>query len=158
MKHRILLPCLLLLSACATSPLKLEGVNRNITPAMVDAAHPYLQARVVWGGMIVKTTPLQKNTQIEVLAFPLESNGEPDRQTESLGRFLVLHQGFLEPTDFASGRWISVVGTVGHSQKGKVGEADYLFPVVKSEQLQLWPLTSDSHTQTFFHFGVGIQF
>jgi outer membrane lipoprotein len=158
MKNLYLLLTLLMLSACAASPLKLDGVNRDVSPAMVNTAHPYTKLRVVWGGMIIKTQPLQQNTQIEVLAFPVASDGEPDRQTASQGRFLILRQGYLEPADFAPGRWVSVVGTIGQPQLGKVGEADYLFPVIVPEQLYLWPLNASSNTQTFFHFGVGIQF
>jgi len=158
MKNLYLLPALLILSACAASPLKLDGVNRTINPAMVNTAHPYTNQRVVWGGMIIKTQPLQQKTQIEVLAFPVDRYGEPDRQTASQGRFLILHQGYLEPADFAPGRWVSVVGAIGQPQMGKVGEADYLFPVILPEQLYLWPLNASSDTQTFFHFGIGIQF
>lgn len=157
MKTVSLLALLLMLTACA-APLKLEGVNRAINPAMVTAEHPYAGAKVVWGGMIIKTEPLQQQTQIEVLAFPVDSSGEPDRQTASQGRFLILHKGFLEPTDFAPGRWLSVVGIIGQAQTGSVGEASYRFPVIQPEQLYLWPLTTGSNTQTFFHFGIGIQF
>jgi outer membrane lipoprotein len=159
MKHRLLFfSALLLLSACAASPLKLDGVNRDITPAMVTADHPYNKLRVVWGGMIVRTTPLKQTTQIEVLAYPVDAYGEPDRQTASLGRFLIVRPGYLEPADFAPGRWVSVVGSIGPSQLGTVGEASYRFPVILPEQLYLWPVSSGSNTQTFFHFGVGIQF
>lgn len=158
MKHVLLLILLLALVSCASSPLKLEGVNRDINPAMVTPDHPHSQTRVVWGGMIVKTVPLQHTTQIEVLAFPLQQNGEPDRQAASLGRFLIEHQGFLEPADFAPGRWLSAVGRIGRIQTGKVGKASYHFPVLQPEQLQLWPTNAGSNVQTRFHFGIGIQF
>ena len=158
MKYAAIILLLLSLGACASSPLKLEGVNRSVRPSMVSAEHPYTNMRVVWGGMIVKTQPLQHKTQIEVLAFPVDASGEPDRQTASQGRFLIQHQGFLEPADFSPGRWVSVVGKIGPSQMGKVGQASYRFPVILPEQLYLWPLTSRSNTQTYFHFGIGIQF
>ncbi len=158
MRNTIFIFFVLSMTACASSPLKLEGVNRTITPAMIDDAHPYTGMRVVWGGMIVKTQPLQQMTQIEVLAFPVDSNGEPDRQTSSQGRFLIQRKGYLEPADFAPGRWLSVVGTIGQPQMGTVGKASYRFPVILPDQLYLWPLTSGSNTQTYFHFGIGIQF
>jgi len=158
MRNAIFIFFVLSLTACASSPLKLEGVNRTVTPAMISEDHPYTNTRVVWGGMIVKTQPLQQMTQIEVLAFPVDSNGEPDRQTTSQGRFVIQHQGFLEPADFAPGRWVSVVGTIGQPQMGTVGKASYRFPLIQPEQLYLWPLASSSNTQTFFHFGIGVQF
>lgn len=158
MKRIVLLSMLLTLVSCASSPLKLDGVNRNITPAMVSADSPYTGTRVVWGGMIVKTQPLQHTTQIEVLAYPLAYNSEPDRQATSLGRFLIVHQGFLEPADFIPGRWLSVVGRIAPSQTGKVGEASYRFPVIQPEQLYVWPVDAGSNVSTHFHFGIGVQF
>lgn len=158
MKNLLILFLLLSLAACASTPLKLEGVNRTVSPAMVSAEHPYTNMRVVWGGMIIRTQPLKQSTQIEVLAYPVSDNGEPDRQTASQGRFLIVRQGFLEPADFAPGRWLSVVGTIGQAQTGSVGAASYRFPVIQPEQLYVWPTASGSNTQTYFHFGIGIQF
>jgi outer membrane lipoprotein len=158
MKAFLLLPLLLILAACAGTPLKLDGVNRAINPAMVTAEHPYTGMRVVWGGMLIKTEPLKEMTQIEVLAFPVSYDGEPDRTAASLGRFMIVRKGFLEPADFAPGRWVSVVGAIGQAQTAKVGEADYRFPVIHSEQLYLWPVTAASNAETHFYFGIGIQF
>jgi len=157
MKNILLLIVLLSVTACASSPLKLDGVNTQVSSAMVSADHPYTGMRVVWGGMIIKTQPLQHLTQIEVLAYPVDSDGEPDQHAPSQGRFLIQHQGFLEPADFAAGRWVSVVGSIGPSQTGTVGEASYRFPVIKAEQLQLWPQNTGSDSRTFFHFGIGVQ-
>lgn len=157
MKTLLNLFLFLALAACASSPLKLDGVDRALNPAMVGSEHPNIGKRVVWGGMIIKTQPLKENTQVEILAFPVDSYGEPDRNAASLGRFLILHKGFLEPAEFAAGRWVSAVGVVGESKSGKVGEADYNFPVIQAEQLHLWPESSRSDSNTRFHFGIGIQ-
>jgi len=157
MKTYLLLFFALTLAACVSNPLKLDDVNRTVTPAMVTAKQPYTGVRVAWGGMIVRTQPLSQVTQIEVLAYPIGNFGEPDEQATTVGRFLILHKGFLEPTDYAPGRWVSAVGTVGPSQTGKVGEANYQFPVLNPEQLHLWPASSSSNSQTFFHFGIGVQ-
>lgn len=157
MKTIAILFLLLTLAACASSPFKLDGVDRTIYPPMVTAEHPYTGRRVVWGGMIIKTEPMKAMTQVEVIAFPLNEYGEPDRQAASLGRFLLHHRGFLEPAEFASGRWVSAVGVISQSQLGKVGEANYHFPVMQAEQIHLWPESGRSDSNTRFHFGIGIQ-
>lgn len=157
MKTYLLLLLALTLAACVSNPLKLDGVNRDVTPAMVTTAQPYTGVRVAWGGMIVRTQLLSQITQIEVLAYPIGNFGEPDDRATTIGRFLILHKGFLEPTEYAPGRWVSAVGTVGASQAGKIGEANYLFPVLNPEQLRLWPASGSSNSQTFFHFGIGVQ-
>jgi len=158
MKYLLLLFCILSVAACASSPLKLDGVDRSITPAMVSAEHAYIGMRVVWGGTIIRTQPLQHTTQIEVLAFPVDSRGEPDPRAASLGRFLIENPGFLEPADFAPGRRVTVVGTIAPAQMGTVGQASYRFPVIHAQQLSLWPQGSGTDTRTFFHFGIGVQF
>lgn len=150
------------LAACVSNPLKLEGVNPNVTPALVNTKPAgYTGVRVAWGGMIVRTQPLPQMTQIEVLAYPLDDYGQPQSQAPSQGRFLIMNQGYLEPADYAPGRWLSVVGRIGKSQSGKVGEATYEFPVLNPEQLHLWPAGSGSDggsdSRTNFHFGIGIQ-
>jgi len=158
MKIFCLLPLLLGLVACASSPLKLDGVDRTITPAMVTEDQPHTGLRVAWGGVIIRTEPQAQQTRIEVIAYPLDRYGTPNTQSVSQGRFLVLHRGFLEPADYAPGRWLSVVGRLGKSQTETVGAASYRFPVLEAEQLYLWPLDSGSRTSTHFHFGIGVQF
>lgn len=158
MKQAGLLSILLSLAACASSPLQLDGVNRDISPAMVTEGSAYTGQRVVWGGMIIRTKPLKSTTQIEILAYPLQSNGEPERSAASLGRFLINYHGFLEPANYQPGRWLTVVGRIGPAQMGKVGQASYRFPVIEPNQLHLWPLTRRPSGTTHFNFGIGIQF
>lgn len=157
MKTCSLLLLLLVLVSCASSPLQLDGVDHTLPPSSVSAERPYTGKRVVWGGMLIKADPLKDITQLEVLAFPVNAYGEPDRQAASLGRFLIRHHGFLDPAQYASGRWLSVVGVIGQAQVGKVGEADYRFPVIQSEQLHLWTESNYTEPRTQFHFGIGIQ-
>jgi len=154
----LFLIALLGLSACASSPLKLDGVDRSLSPAMVNGEQPHTGQLVAWGGVIMRVEPLSGKTRIEVLAYPLDRYGAPDTQAASQGRFLVIHSGFLEPADYAPGRWLSAVGRIGQAQTGNIGEASYLFPVLQAEQLHLWPVSGGSRSNTQFHFGIGIQF
>jgi len=142
---------------CAASPLKLEGVSRTITPQMAKTSNTYEGKKVAWGGIIIKTSVLEKISQIEVLAYPLDADGEPIRSAAAQGRFLINQPGFLEPADYAAGRWVSVVGKISHLHLGKVGEAKYTFPVVVARQLHLWSETPNYDTRTRFHFGIGIR-
>ncbi len=145
------------LMGCGASPLKLDGVSRTITPQMVKTNNTYEGKKVAWGGLVIKTDVLKKVTQIEVLAYPLNEDGEPVRNAAAQGRFLINHPGFLEPADYAAGRWISVVGEINHIHLGKVGEAEYTFPVIVAQQLHLWSDSASSDSKTRFHFGIGIR-
>lgn len=154
MKQAVLLSIFLALAACTSSPLKLDGVNRHISPIMAQQNRNLVGTRVLWGGRIIKTLPLARTTRIEVLAYPLDEEGWPEFNRPSLGRFMIIQQGFLEPTDFTRGRHISVVGRIGELLDGHVGEARYQFPVIHAQQLHLWP--KDQDRRSHFHFGVGV--
>ena len=153
-----LLP-LLLLSACASGPtFETGGVDRALTPRGVAAEpQPALEQTVLWGGVILTTTNLKDSTQIEVLAYPLDTDERPLRDSEPLGRFILTQAGYLEPANYAQGRLLSVVGTVTGTRAGRIGAADYAFPVISARQLYLWPRDSArDRTHVIFGIGVGV--
>lgn len=151
----ILLP-LVFVYACATTSLDTKGVDRSITPARAKASDEHKGSKVLWGGMIIKTNVLKDSSQIEVLAYPVNENGVPKRSASAQGRFIIRKPGFLEPADYAQGKWLAVVGTVTDTAKGKVGEAEYIYPVINAEQLELIPDYSEGDQDPQFRFGVGI--
>jgi outer membrane lipoprotein len=148
-----------LLAACASEPpLKTEGVDKGLTPNEA-ATGTKPGARVLWGGVIVASTNLKEETQIEVLGFPLGDDQQPKTDDKPLGRFVVLHPGYLETADYASGRRITVVGSLTGTRPGRIGESDYTYPVVKPDRIHLWPRDSARQsTEPRFHFGVGVIF
>jgi outer membrane lipoprotein len=144
----------LLLAACAGSPsIDSTGVDRGLSPRSVAAGpQPAMGKDVLWGGVIIQTTNLKDSTQIEVLAYPLDSNERPQRDRDALGRFLLVKDGYLEPESFAEGRMISVVGTVSDTRTGRVGETTHDFPVITARQLTLWPQGREGGGMSF---GIG---
>ncbi len=147
----------LMLAGCASPPFNLEGANLNSVPQQTLDDSASQDKRVVWGGLIVGMRNGKDSSIIEVLSYPLDSNSEPRRSSNAQGRFLIKQDGYLEPASYAAGRWISAIGSVQGSQKGKVGEADYLYPVMSAENTHLWPeSSSDSGVQTRFSIGIGI--
>ena len=151
----------LLLAACAgTQPrFPTEGINTEVTPhAALRQADAAVGQQVLWGGVIVTSSNLADSTQIEVLAYPLDSDQRPNTDRTPSGRFLAVKPGYLETADFAAGRLITVQGTLQQSATGKVGEADYTYPVVRIADTQLWKRetasTLDSRPRV--NFGVGV--
>jgi outer membrane lipoprotein len=92
---------------------------------------------VHWGGQIVKVENLTDRTLVEVLALPLDGSGVPQTNGEPQGRFIVDKSGFLEPQEYAVGRLVEVRGRLNGFTDGKVGQADYRYPVVISERVTL---------------------
>jgi outer membrane lipoprotein len=135
------LPVALLLSACASTPVfDTGGVDRTLTPRNIATSpQPATGQHVQWGGIILSTTNLEDSTQIEVLAYPLDTAARPQYDSNPLGRFILERAGYLEAASYAEGRRITVVGTVTGTRIGQVGAADYNYPVISARQLYLWP-------------------
>ncbi len=144
------------LTACATSPnFDTAGLDATIIPQTAVSEMQTLQGEsVLWGGVVITSSNLKDSTQVEILAYPLNSNQRPNRDQKPLGRFLAVHAGYLETTDYASGRLITIRGTLSDNRTGRVGEAEYTYPVVNITQLHLWSDSSGSQVQ--FGFGLMI--
>ena len=149
----------LFLVACASTPeLNTQGVDKSMTAQVAQKnINSATGKRVLWGGMIMSAKNLPNKTEIEVLAFPLDDWNQPNQSATATGRFLAEHDGYLELADYARGRWLTLTGTVQGAQAGKVGEATYQFPVVRTDGMHLWPKESSGGSSgTQFQFGIGI--
>lgn len=147
---------LLMLHGCAT-PLDIGGADRDMTPQAAVKTFPANKDRAVaWGGSVVNAKNLADTTQFEVVGYPLDSNNRPNTQAAPLGRFIVVHPGYLETADYAPGRVITVVGNLTETRSGKVGEATYVYPVVAANRVHLWPIETPASSEPRIHFGIGI--
>ena len=110
------------------------------TPATLSA-QPRVHtkgAALTWGGVVIEVRNLSDRTMLEILAYPLADDGQPDTDEPSQGRFLADRRGFLEPRDYAPGRVVTVTGPLLGYQDGTVAGAYYRFPAVAAEELRLW--------------------
>lgn len=129
----------LLLSACATTPAALSGGPfPAITPRMAQQRDT-VGERVRWGGVIVSTMPTPKETCIEILSRPLDTQGRPRDTDQTDGRFISCAQGFRDPAVYAPGREVTVIGTLAPSVVRKIGDFDYHYPSLPADVLYLWP-------------------
>ncbi|MDH5472346.1 MAG: Slp family lipoprotein [Gammaproteobacteria bacterium] len=146
-----------LLNGCATTPaFDTSKVDASLTPKSVIAEQKInLGKQVLWGGVILSIKNLKDSTQIEVLAYPLDSYHAPQKDKDPLGRFIIKQPGYLEPTSYAQGKMVTVSGEIKTIQKGSVGESEYSYPVIYSQQLHLWT-TDTGRVKTSFHLGIGI--
>ena len=149
------LACVVMISACATtqpSPPAGDASLSTITVAQAidservaeldsisaDAASDE-QELVRWGGTIASVTNrTDGSTLVEIVSRPLYSGGRPIHDDRSDGRFLALLNGFLDPEIVKVGRDMTVLGRLSGKASGKVGESDYLFPVVLIQDYQFW--------------------
>lgn len=148
-----------LLFACS-SPAKFDssGIDLRITPQQAVSESMALQnTQVLWGGVIISSVNLQDATQFEILAYPLTSEQRPDTEQPATGRFLAVQAGYLEISRYVQGGLMTISGSLQDKRSGRVGESDYIYPVIKIKQFHLWEKRKRSN-EPQFHFGLGMQF
>jgi outer membrane lipoprotein len=124
---------------------------------VVESPEQYTDASLLWGGVIVNSSNTQNGTQIEVLAYPLTSAQQPDSDRTPDGRFLVIDERYLETLDYAPGRLLTVGGTMTGTRSGQIGDASYVYPVIRPDRLRLWSKNSQ-RSEPQFHIGIGAVF
>jgi outer membrane lipoprotein len=131
-----------LLQGCAVStPAALrdapvQGPSLEQVRAQPDS---YTDLRLRWGGTVVKVENLPQTTRIEIVARPLQRNGEPVPEESSEGRFIAHFDQFLDPTIYALGRQITVVGRFVRIEERELDQMHYRYPVVRVASHHLWP-------------------
>jgi outer membrane lipoprotein len=151
-----LLLAALLLGSCATR-FDIGAAEYHVTPQQAANNIGLVQNKnIAWGGIIVAAKNLASQTQLEILSYPLDKNGRPEREAKAGGRFVALHPGYLELANYAEGRLVTMTGTANETRAGSVGEAHYVYPVLAVKTLFLWPTPEEEATKPQFHFGVGI--
>lgn len=153
---KLLLLLILLPVACAVAPpLPLEGVDRTLQPD--QAARDIEAARgreVVWGGVIVSSRNLESMTEIELLSFPLNANSLwPESSESAQGRFLLRSPGYLEPLDYAPGRYLVARGRIEGLVPVQVGEVRLEQPVMSAGQIHLFR-SKPAESRVRFGFGL----
>ncbi len=149
----------LLLAACASGPrFDSKTYSQSPTPAeaAVDAGL-WQGSRVLWGGMILNSANHEGGTEIEVLGYPLVSGQRPDSKRTAIGRFIVVKDAYLETVDYAEGRLVTITGAFTATRDGRVGDARYVYPLVKADDIYLWSVESAAGSQDpQFSIGVGV--
>lgn len=153
---------LVLATACSAQrviPEELEPlVDRTVPfPEVVAAPDSYQGKIVVFGGEVLKAKRLKDGTQIELLQLPLDKDERPilDRQ-QSQGRFLAVHQEFLDPATIAEGTKMTIVGELSKAQVEHLDDVEYRYPVLIVKYLHPWPANSYGAAYPHPQFSIGI--
>ena len=159
MLTRLAVPAaLLMLAACAPAPIyKTSGAAVTAAPFQVaQSPENFSNREVIWGGRIVQVKVFADHSEIELLAYPLDSSQRPKANDSGNGRFIAVMPGYVEPLDYPSGALMTVDGKLNGSRAGKVGEADYVFPLVVAAQSHVWTPAEMEQGRNNIHFGVGV--
>ncbi|MGH8160233.1 MAG: Slp family lipoprotein [Rhodanobacter sp.] len=148
----------LMLAACAPAPIYQNVPNAVVAvPAQVaQSPERYAGGEVIWGGRIVQVTNFADHSEVELLAYPLDSSQRPRANDSGNGRFIAVMPGYVEPLSYPPGALMTVSGKLNGSRAGKVGEADYVFPLVGVAQSHVWTAAEMEKGRNNVRFGVGV--
>ncbi len=99
----------------------------------------YLDKSVRWGGTLLSVTNLEQGSQLQILGYPLYSNGRPDQSAETQGRFLATTEQFIDPEAYKSGTEITITGQLTGSETLTIGKTQINVPVVRASYIYPWP-------------------
>jgi len=143
-----------MLASCVTQPPLAPG-DARLDWSPIDAAQSPRSAgqRVLWGGMIVAVENLQDASEIEVLAYPLDAKQRPMLKQPTMGRFIAVLPGYVERFDFPEGRFLVLSGSVSGTRESRIDQRPYLYPVVATDAVHLWP---ENFQNAGPHFSIGV--
>lgn len=140
-KHISLILIVLFLASCSTIPERIalpEGTNL-VSYEDASAKSEQVKGQLTrWGGVIAKIENKAEQTTFEIVYYPLKSYGRPMIGDESMGRFRVYVNGFMDPMVYQVGRAMTFSGEFSGLEEGLVGEHKYVFPTLQANGYYLW--------------------
>lgn len=137
--------CVVATAGCASHLVVPEAFEAQLDKELsfsqiLAAPESYVGKRMVVGGEVLKAKRTDAGTLLEVLQLPLDVGYEPTWvRTESLGRFLALHQEFLDPATVRASTRITLVGEVTGARLDRLDDVEYRFPMFSVTHLYVWP-------------------
>ena len=139
MKYGWMVLCAFLLSACSSVPKNVRGDVAEVTVSAVQTGVGQFQGMPVrWGGVIAQMQIKDGMSKVEIVEKPLSSSGRPVAGNLTGGRFIAIFSGFVDPLIFATGREITVMGSIQEVIEGKISEQPYTYPVLAVSGHHLW--------------------
>ena len=150
---------MLTLAACAPAPIYKPSSATVATAPNIVAQSPdrYANADVIWGGTVVQVSNFTDRSEVEIVAYPLDSSQRPKLDNNGgWGRFVAVMPGFVEPFNYPTGALITLAGRITGTRPGNVGQAAYVFPTVSVAQSHVWTASEMEAGKSNVSFGIGV--
>lgn len=134
-----------MLTACISPPQGLETDEFTLSSLKKIQAEDYACQckKVRLGGKVLSAYALKNKTKIEILSLPvLKYSAKPVMDGYSDGRFVAYIEGFVDPERLKA-QYITVVGVLKEQARGKIDQADYVYPVVDVKHYKQWRLVQE---------------
>jgi outer membrane lipoprotein len=139
MKFLMLISLVLLIGGC--SPLSRQAQRQAVDvpfETLLAETEQYQGEAVVLGGYIVQTRVLADRTEIVVLQVPLGVGDRPRERDRAYGRFLVIHDSYLDPEVYARNRAVTVAGNIIGRETERTDICPRSCLVISSREFHLW--------------------
>jgi len=149
----LLIVGVVVMSGCAIVPDSIDVPENTVLVSYtkaVTASHQALGQKARWGGIVVGVENKPNATFIEMVHFPLNHYGKPRRNDETVGRFKVKIEGFVDPIAFEEGRSATFLGVLTSPTSGMVGEQPYIYPTIIAEDYHMWREQTTYDVNPFF--------
>src|SRR5690606_12703316 len=136
----VLCVTMLQLGGCGSvlSRTTMDQVDPYVSPeAVLNNPKPFIGQTILVGGTILSAETLQEGTFIEVLTHPTDRRGEPELNEPAVGRFLLLHPGYLDTLIYQEGRRIVAAGRIIGERRMENDETSRAFPLLTPLEVKL---------------------
>ncbi len=143
----------LLIGACASTPNPVSTAPSGGIPLADALADPaaLVGKPLRWGGELVRIENRADSSLLEILARPLHGSGLPDIDGPSAGRFLARVPGFVDPAAHPAGTRVTVIGRLAGSERGRIGDYEYRYPLVDVETWRDWGVYREPPPDPYYH-------
>jgi outer membrane lipoprotein len=148
----------LLLSGCASTDCPIPANIVTLTPEDATEGRLAEGALVRWGGILAATRNLADRTELEVIGYPLTSCGRPRTGNRPVGRFVIVHPGYLETAPYRPGEMISATGRFLGLRPDSSGGTGRGYPHIESFHPQRWgasPPAAEGYWRPRISIGIG---
>ncbi len=153
-----LLSASFILTACSSLPPAITdppAVDISYSQVIANPGN-YKNAPIRWGGTIVEVENEPSFSAIQILSFPLGSEGYPNTSGANQGRFVIKSPEFLDPAVYTKNSAITVAGIVEGDTERTIGKKTLRLPLVTAKQIHIWQEQNYSRFQSGFSgFGYG---
>jgi len=125
--------------ACPLSESVRQRARRELTLDRVkNQANTYRDETVIWGGIVLECRNEKERTDLVILETPLGPACKPGEPRQSRGRFMARTGQFLDPEVYTKGTRVVLGGKLAEEETGKIGDADYTYPVILVEDIYVY--------------------
>jgi outer membrane lipoprotein len=134
-----------------SKPVRSEAEAPVPFQTLVTEVDRFKGRTVILGGYILETSNQESETMIKVLQVPLAFGEEPGLKDSSEGRFIIYHQGFLDPEVYSKDRVLTVAGEVIGADFEEMSGDPIQYLKIKTREIYLWP-EYETHNYPYPHW------